>query len=189
MDSPEDETPLLGVETEMKELLGMFDAPAFARRGLELEHAHFRLSERFRRERGPMLDMVRLRLRQWAAVADQPGASILEINFDELARLVEGTTDIAPATLGGVRKPRAVARDLIASAERFNLRWTKFVEETNYAPINHMIERYNRYYLIEKECTMRSARLAARNFEPRPSINTATIFRDFPLLPVPRLLS
>ncbi|HWE37698.1 MAG TPA: hypothetical protein VG406_14115, partial [Isosphaeraceae bacterium] len=72
MDENEGESPLGDVETELKELLGLFDAPAFARRGLDLEHALARLDARCRRERQAMLEMVRLRLKQWAGVASGP---------------------------------------------------------------------------------------------------------------------
>jgi hypothetical protein len=50
-----------------------------------------------------------------------------------------------------------------------------------------VIEHYNRYYVLEKECVMGSARLAARFFTPIPSLTVDRLLRDHPLLPVPRL--
>jgi hypothetical protein len=73
MDESNDEgNPLGGVEAEIKELLGLFDVPAFARRGQDVVYALTRLRSRLKSQRSAMLDMVRLRLRQWAAVA--PGS-------------------------------------------------------------------------------------------------------------------
>ena len=51
------------VEAEIKEIMGLFDAPAFARRGLELDDSLRRLHDRCRRARADRLDMVQLRLR------------------------------------------------------------------------------------------------------------------------------
>ena len=63
---------------------------------------------------------------------------------------------------------RTVARDLIASVERFNKRWGQFLEALNLDPINQMIDQYNTYYVLEKECVMGSPRLAARHFRRCP---------------------
>jgi hypothetical protein len=187
MDETEDATPLGDAETELKELLGLFDAPAFARRGLDLEHALARLDARCRREREAMLAMVRLRLKQWAAVASGPESA------DEVfARRIDGLWSLADAEAPAwadrpapARKLRSVARELVASVERFNRRWERFLDGLNYEPVNGLIERYNRYYLLEKECTLRSARLAAQHFEPRPPVSSQSMGERHPMLPVP----
>src|SRR4051812_46529222 len=59
-------------DPEMRQLLGLFDVPAFARRGQDLEATLEALESRLGRERSAMLEMVRLRLRQWAATATSP---------------------------------------------------------------------------------------------------------------------
>src|SRR4051812_37999362 len=59
-------------DSEMRELLGLFDAPAFARRGMEVEFGISRVHARLRRERAAMLEMARLRLRQWTGAATGP---------------------------------------------------------------------------------------------------------------------
>src|SRR3954449_2921180 len=73
-DANEEEMALHGVDAEIKELLGLFDVPAFARRGQDVEHALARLRSRALRQRATMLEMVRIRLRQRAAAAHRPGA-------------------------------------------------------------------------------------------------------------------
>lgn len=189
MDSTENETPLVGTETEMKELLGLYDVPAFARRGQDLEYALDRISARFRRERGLMLEMVRLRLKQWTAAAEGPATALAVFvgPMDRLWPLVEAPPPVWAERAGTSRKLKTVARDLVASLERFNRRWVRFVEETPLDSINLMIERYNRYYLLEKECSLGSARLASRYFIPRAKISHASVLEIFPPLPIPKL--
>ena len=62
------------VETDVKELMGLFDLPAFARRGVELDGILRRMHDRCRAARGPLLDMVRVRLRQWSSAVNGPAA-------------------------------------------------------------------------------------------------------------------
>ena len=57
------------IETEVKELMGLFDLPAFARRGQDLEATLHRMHPRCRAARGKLLEMVHLRLRQWSSAA------------------------------------------------------------------------------------------------------------------------
>jgi hypothetical protein len=190
MDEPNDEdTALAGTDGELRELLGLYDAPAFARRGVDLEYALARLDARCRRERAAMLEMVGLRLRQWAALAS--GA---ETALQAFARPIDDLwprVDVPPPTWADrpapVRKLRAVARDLAASVERFNRRWERFILGLDFEPVNRLIDRYNRYYVLEKECTLRSARLAARHFEPKPRVSHEAILGRYPTLPVPEL--
>ena len=70
------------VEVEIKEMMGLFDVPAFARRGQELEETLRRLDDRCRQARAERLDMVHVRLRQWARAATGPDGLV-----DRLLRL------------------------------------------------------------------------------------------------------
>src|SRR5512135_3529649 len=74
MDETDESAPVTSVDAEIKELLGLFDVPAFARRGQDLEYALARLHARCSRERDERLDMVRVRLRQWAGAVTGPEA-------------------------------------------------------------------------------------------------------------------
>ncbi len=60
------------MDSEIKELMGLFDVPAFARRGQDLEYALKRIHARCLQVREESLPMVRLRLRQWSRVATGP---------------------------------------------------------------------------------------------------------------------
>lgn len=43
--------------------------------------------------------------------------------------------------------------------------------------------------ILEKECAMRSPRVAAKGFEPARELTRDEVQRRFPLLPMPRLAS
>jgi hypothetical protein len=92
------------------------------------------------------------------------------------------------STAAPIRRQRVIARELIDSVARFNRRWTHFIDHLNLAPTNHIIEEYNRYYLLEKECVMGSPRLAGRHFTPARMVTTEMLRSDYPSLPVPELL-
>jgi len=187
MDERDDATPLGGVEAEIKELLGLFDVPAFARRGQEVEYARVRLRARCAGARSGMLDMVRLRLRQWAAAASGPAdaSRFFAVPIDPLWALAGAENPRWGVRPDSPRRLRAIARDLVASSERFNRRWARFLDALDLAPINRQIDHYNRYYVLEKECVLGSARLAARHFTPLPPIGLDELRSEHPTLPVP----
>ena len=190
MDERDEEgTPLGGIDAEIKELLGLFDVPAFARRGQDLESSLARLRWRCRRARGGMLDMVRLRLRQWASAADGPGTEslIFASSIEGLWPLAEAGAPKWAARAAPLRRLRGIARDLIASVERFDRRWLEHLGGLDLAPINRQVDDYNRYYLLEKECSLGSARLAARHFVPKARVTLDDVRLELPPLPVPVL--
>ncbi len=182
------ESEMVVSDPELRTLLGMFDMPAFARRGQDLDDACRRLRDRCRREREGLLDMARLRLRQWAA-ASRPDdwSSVFLEPIDRLWPLTGAEAPVWSAATAPLRRRRAIGRDLVLSVERFNRRWSRFVAGLQLAPINTLIDQYNRYYLLEKECCLGSARIASRHFETREPITTDAILAEFPTLPVPTL--
>ncbi len=194
MDEPENEDELATlstVETEVHQLMGLFDAPAFARRGQDMEHGLKRLHNHCRRVRLEMLDMVHIRLRQWASAATGPDdwASTFAEPIEPLSLWSIAGAE-APQWANQPARPRrriAIARDLIASIARFNRRWTRCVEGLKIEPINRLIDQYNRYYVLEKECVLGSHRLAVRAFEPEEPITIDLLLKQHPLLPLPEL--
>jgi hypothetical protein len=190
MDERDNEgTPLGGIDAEIKELLGLFDVPAFARRGQDLEYSLARLRSRSRRRRSEMLDMVRLRLRQWASAAD--GRAVDSLVFASsiagLWPLAEAEPPKWAARSVPLRRLRGIARDLISAVERFNRRWLEHLDGLNLDPINRQVDDYNRYYLLEKECSLGSAKLAARHFVPKTHVTLDDLRLELPPLPVPML--
>jgi hypothetical protein len=182
-------TPLATPDIEFKGLLGMFDVPSFVRRGQDVERASEGLIRRLAAVRVGYLEMVQLRLRQWAALAIGPDD--WQDTFDApIGDLWEATRSAPPAwspRSGSRMRRRSVARDLVASVERFNQRWSTFLSELNLEPINRRIEDYNRYYVLEKECVLGSQKLAMRWFMPLEPILIADLEARLPALPVPAL--
>jgi hypothetical protein len=208
-----DETMPVVTETEAETsyLLGLFDGPAFVRRGHDLEYALTGLRLRLGRERDGMLDMVRLRLRQWASVATGPG-DFADVFNAPVAPLwtptrplplpasssesgknpVPGQATDSPswaAQPATARRRRAVGRDLVASVARFNHRWGLYLSRMSLDSVNRQIDHYNRYYVLEKECVLGSSRLALLHFEPKPPMTPGSLLAEFPLLPVPVLVA
>jgi hypothetical protein len=178
-----------GVEgdAEIKEIMGLFDAPAFARRGVELAETLGRLHERCRRARADRLDMVHLRLRQWSRVVVGPDAwaPVFSATIGPLWQLSGAEPPEWARSPAPLRRQREIARELIAAVVRFNERWSAFLDRLNVDPANDLIGAYNRNYVFEKECVMGSRRLAARFFTPAPLISRERLLLDHPLLPVP----
>jgi hypothetical protein len=191
MSSPEWTTHNADADGTIKELMGLFDTPAFARRGQDLEHSLRRIHALCRRLRDQHMEMVRVRLRQWSRVAAGP-----EDWRDVFAEPIDGLWKLAlaePPVWGGVfaapKQKRSAAANLIASARRFNGKWQQMIDLINLEPTNRVIDEYNKYYVIEKECVMGSARLAQRHFTPTPRLTCQTLLREHPLLPVPELIT
>ncbi len=138
-----------------------------------------------------MLEMVRLRLRQWAAAA--PGPAAESAVFGSPIAPLWPLTDAEPPRWA-IRpasswRLRTIARDLIVSVERFNQRrWSEHLEGLDLNPINRQVDNYNRYYVLEKECSLGSAKLAARNFVPKDlHVSLDDLRSELPMLPVPVL--
>jgi hypothetical protein len=190
MEEPDEPPQTLSVDAELNQLFGLFDAPAFVRRGQDLEYALGRIRARCERERSAMLDMVRVRLRLWAAAVTGP--AMIEGAFAASIESLWTCCHAEPPAWSERPAPesrrRQIARDLVASIERFNRRWTRFLDELNLGPINHQVDQYNRYYVLEKECFLGSTRLAARHFSAKPRLTRESLEEDFPALPVPQLL-
>src|SRR3954451_24126744 len=190
MSIDDEDAPQISVDPELKELLGLFDVPAFARRGQDLEHTLDRIHTRCRVQREEMLEMVRLRLRQWSRVADGPQSSseVFASPIEPLWGLAHSEPPRWADRPAPPRQRKTVARDLIASIERFNHRWRQFLESLNIGPANQVIDQYNKYYVLEKECVMGSARLAARYFTPIERLSPESLLKIYPMLPVPDLM-
>lgn len=175
-------------DPEIGALAGLFDAPAFARRGNELAFVSEGFEAKLIQMRSELLSMVHVRSRQWVnAAGPESWRLVLDEPLDQLAATLgielagASTSPVGPAALA------RIARELRASVERFNMRWTQYAKDVDTSPLNRLIERYNRYYLLEKECALGSARASARHFRPVEPISAESILKRHPPLPVPRL--
>jgi hypothetical protein len=178
---------------ELQEVLAQFDAPAYIRRARGVEQALEHLLERCRGQANEWLDMVKLRLGQVRALAGEWSALESLLDKEHLLVLVKLHDDLAPnlrAPLTPTASERTLRRallDLVSSLERFNERWRAYLEKVDFSAVNEVREGYNRYYVIEKSCALRSDRLAAIGFTPLPPFTREELCRRLPPLPVPLL--
>lgn len=192
-----DEVPIAGHEENwlFKKFLIQYDAPAFARRARDVEHALTALLDRCRSKRAEMLDIVALRLATLSAlvggdwstlrplVADDAQLSLLRDMARELKR--ELRLPIEPT--GSRGHWRRALEELCDSLQRFNRRWLEHLERLDLSALNELRDKYNRYYVLEKEFAVRSARVARQGFVPLPPLRSDDITKALPPLPVPRL--
>jgi hypothetical protein len=194
-----DEIPILSVNDEsyaVKLFMSNYDAPAYVRRARTVQAAFDELIARCRRQREPWLEMVRLRLgtlkglaggwealRPWLADAEQ--LAILDRLHAELAPRLR----LPPAPTRSPRRLRQALAELRHSLERFNRRWEGFVRTLDLAAINALVDGYNRYYLVEKECIFRSPRVARQGWQPLEPVTADRLLALLPPLPVPRTTS
>lgn len=179
-----------------KRFASHYDAPAYVRRARRVEEALEGLLARCRAQRDEWLKLVRVRLGllrmlagDWqvlgSQLADDAQVAVLERLHSELEPRVRLRV---PATTSE-RAHRRALRELVESKERFNRRWAEFLPTVDLGPVNAQREGYNRYYLLEKECAIRSPRLARQGFRRLEPLTVADLETLLPLLPVVRLRS
>jgi hypothetical protein len=184
-----------GAEEAVKRFLSQYDAPAYIRRARGVEAALEQLLDHCRRRRAEWLQIVRLRIALLHAlagdwnnllpfVADEGQLDILRYDLAALASPLRGPVE--PTT--SARVLRRALRELHESLQRFNQRWQAFLTSVDLTALNELREGYNRYYVLEKECAVRSARVARQGFAPLSPLTLDDLASYFPLLPVPRLL-
>src|SRR5262249_22228531 len=106
--------------------------------------------------------------------------------LEELSIAVEPRLrqSIEPTT--SVSKLQQALASLRESIDYFNRRWERFLPTIDLQPINDLRDGYNRYYLLEKECALRSPRLARQGYCPLPPLTTLDLARLLPPLKSPR---
>src|SRR5207244_3829950 len=92
---------------------------------------------------------------------------------------------VEPAT--APRTLRRALRELAESIERFNQRWLKHLPTVDLTQVNQLRDGYNRYYLLEKECSVRSALVARQGFQRLEPLTVDDLIAQVPPLVVPRL--
>ncbi len=183
-----------GDDRIFRQVVAHYDAPAYVRRAQQVQQGLDDLLGRCRRQRDEWLKMVRthlgllrasagdwLRLRPLLADADQ-----LEI-LRELHATLEPRLRVQIEPTASLRALRRSLGELCASLERFNRRWLPYLESVDLTEINRLRDGYNRYYLLEKECAVRSVRLAMQGFHRLEPFTRADLLSLLPPLPVPRL--
>jgi adenosyl cobinamide kinase/adenosyl cobinamide phosphate guanylyltransferase len=191
------EMPIFGSNREsgaFNDILAQHGAPAFVRRARLVQQAWDALVECHRRRRDEYLTMVRTFLAVLRALAghwstlrpwlvDDEQLTVLDrLEADLHPRLRQ---PLEPTQSAG--KLRRALRELVESLQRFNRRWTAVLAEVDFAAVNELREGYNRFYVLEKELALRSARLTRQGFWPLAPATTTDLAAALPLLPVPVL--
>lgn len=177
-----------------KRFLAQYEAPAYIRRARAVQAALDQLLNHCRRQQAEWLKMVRLRIGvlhalagEWdnlrPFLADDDQLDILRYFLAALASPLRAPVE--PTT--SARALRRALRELHESLELFNQRWQAFLANVDLTPVNELRDGYNRYYVLEKECAVRSARVARQGFVRMEPLTTGDLTAEFPLLPVPRL--
>jgi hypothetical protein len=174
-------------------VMAHYDTPAFVRRALSVHHALEKLHARCRLQRDKwfidgrlVLEDLASQLSAWDALLPflvLPEQGDLFPHFQEQLR---AQPRFRSANTSSWRVHWALA-GLIDWIQRFNQRWRHFLTSQDLAPLNHLRDGYNRYYVLEKECALRSARLARQGFEPMAPYTLQDLQTQFPLLPVPQV--
>jgi hypothetical protein len=143
-----------------------------------------------RRRRDKELAAVREALVTVLRRAGSVDAAALQVT--DPAALAHLVTEAKPLT-GPSGQPSGVwwirwALDSLGDAVvRFNFLWAGLLQDIDLTHLNALRDGYNRYYVIEKECVVRSRDIALAGFKPLPPLTPADLAREFPPLPVPRL--
>jgi hypothetical protein len=177
-----------------KQVMSNFDVPAYVRRARRVEAGFDILVANCRRQRDEWLTMtvIRLgilrglagtwdRLSPW--LADAADVGVLDRLWAELMPELE--IHIEPTT--SERKLRRSLAELSADVEAFNRRWSAYLPTVDLSVVNALRDGYNRWYVLEKECAVRSLTVARQGFRPLPPLTTADLWAVLPLLPVPRM--
>jgi hypothetical protein len=192
-----DEIPILGRSEErqiLNQFLAQYDVPAYVRRAQQVQAAYEALLARCQRQREQWLPMVRLRLGTLRALAGE--WSRLEVwlaGADQVRVLQDLEAALTPRLRMPVRRTesdRILRRALDALTEsiaRFNRRWLEFLQGVDLTAVNQLRDGYNRYFILEKECAVRSPRLARQGFQRLEPLTLESLTKLVPPLPVPRL--
>jgi hypothetical protein len=180
----------------LKQLLGHYDVLAYVRRARRVQDTFDDLLTRCHKQRDDWLELVRMRLGTLYALAadwsllegwlvDERQVKILKELNEFLKPQLRAPVD--PTT--SAWRLRRAFRELQHSLERFNERWQKFLAELDLSAVNAERDGFNRYYVLEKECAVRSVVVARQGFSRLAPVTTEHIAALLPTLPIPQIRS
>ncbi len=175
-----------------QEMLMCFDTPAYMQRAQAVEGAWNALQAKCRRQQTEWLTIPTMRLGKLHGLlgGDWSRFNIFEAkDAHALSTLFETwqpklRSSVSPAT--NQHETVRAAEALISSLQKFNDRWSAFVEQLDFTEVNQVRQGYNDYYVLEKECVVISPQVAQWGFEPLEPVAQAAIWELFPLVPVPQ---
>jgi hypothetical protein len=193
-----DEAPILSSDRERKvfdHVVALHGGPAFLRRAQNVQLVWDSLVEQCRRQREEWLGTVRTRLGilrglagEWAALAPLVADAA---QLDVLAQLERDLrpqirSSLVPTT--SLRTLRRALLELNESLAFFNQRWQAHLARIDLTELNRLREDYNRYYILEKECAVRSPVIARQGFRPLPPATLCDLASLLPVLSLPAVL-
>jgi hypothetical protein len=171
-----------------QQMMSQFGGPAFLRRAHRTEATLTALRAKLALTRSDWLGMVKMRLATLHGLAGDWSNLRPRLDAAEVEALARLHAELRP-TLRLPTAPTANAGtlwtgviELSESLQRFNRRWLKLIQGTDLSEVNRRRDEYNRYYVLEKECALGSARIARHGFRPLPPVTTAALLAWFPLL-------
>ena len=195
--APMDELPLLNREDGdrlFQQVLAHFDAPAYVRRARRVQQAFDDLLAHCRRQRDDWTTMLVIRLgtlRMLAGTWDNLAPHLAsDEQVDALERLWEVLKPELQVRFEPTNNEKRLRRELVqlvSEVEALNRRWTAFLPTVDLSQVNRLRADYNRYYVLEKECAVRSAVVVRHGFRPLSPLTPADLAEALPELPVPRL--
>ncbi|MCA9082587.1 MAG: hypothetical protein KDA81_00960 [Planctomycetaceae bacterium] len=169
-----------------QQVIMSFDTPAYMRRARDVEAAWNAVVMLCRKEREKLLAAPQRRLRNLLdtdvhlSVFDTRSAISLRAVLQQWNLPVGKGTSRA-----SIPAKRGDADRLIATFEHFNNRWTTFLATVDLAEVNRLRTAYNEFYVLEKECAVRSPAVARAGFQPLQPATVQDLQHLFPLLDVP----
>jgi hypothetical protein len=177
-----------------KQMTSYYDAPAYVRRARRVQESLEEQVQQCLVQRTEWLRMARIwlgRLRMlagsWSALlpflAEEEQMGVLL----QLEALLEPRPRVPEPVTRSAARLRRTLRELVDSLRRFNERWLTYLAEVDLSALNSIRADYNRYYLLEKECALRSPRLARQGFAPLAPLTNTDLLARLPPLPIPLL--
>lgn len=194
----EEEESQLGWEEDrqtLRQFLAMGGTPAFMARAARVEQEWQRIVQLCRKQRKEWLQVARVRLGRLIALAgDWKHIRPLLSEERDLSILIELHNELQPQLRVPIQPNRSVRIlrraiiQLCESLEFFNARWQKFLLKVDLQPLNVLREKYNKYYIMEKECLIGSSVLAKKGFQKLEPLTVHDLLEILPLEQVPRLI-
>ncbi|HAD57928.1 MAG TPA: hypothetical protein DCG12_01610 [Planctomycetaceae bacterium] len=170
-------------------LVMSFDTPAYMRRARDMESEWNAVVSMCRRQQQTWQEVIRIKVAQFFVRVNIATASEYFAS-ESLEALIclheEWQTELKSRTCGPVNS-RRLAVDIRNSFERFNNRWRVWLPEVDLSQVNARRQAYNDFYVLEKECAVRSAQVARAGFEQAPMATADDLWGLFPELPALRL--
>lgn len=167
-----------------------FDTPAYVRRGLTVEVEWRSLCDKLQHTWdewtvpvGRLCSQLRHQAEGWAPFKPWLAS---EEDLERLHRLDERLNyrlKYPPPKATWLWTLKGPLKRLARMVPAFNEVWGRHLATLDLDPLNRAREQYNRWYLLEKECAMRSTRSATGGFETIPSATVGDLAAAFPPLP------